>query len=99
MIPIEDNTFCSRFERGMKPRSKFEELRHELKMTQDVLAEKLGISKELVRRYESLKGFPTATTWKKMKKYAEMNGIELNEAIANEWFESKSSKMRNIYGS
>ncbi len=99
MIPIEDNTFCSRFERGMKPRSKFEELRHELKMTQDVLAEKLGISKELVRRYESLKGFPTAKTWRKMKQNADFNHIDLSDEIFNEWVNAKYNQIRSTYGS
>ena len=98
MIPIEDNTFCSRFERGLPPRSKFEVLRHQLKMTQEALAEKLGISKELVRRYESLIGFPTAKTWKKMKQNAEIHHIELSEEIFTEWADAKYNQIRSTYG-
>ncbi len=98
MIPIEDNTFCSRFERGLPPRSKFEVLRHQLKMTQETLAEKLGISKELVRRYESLIGFPNKQTWKKMKQNAEIHHIELSEEIFTEWADAKYNQIRSTYG-
>ena len=96
--PIEYNTFCSRFERGMKPRSKFEELRHELRMTQDQLADALGISKELVRKYESLKGFPSPRIWWTMKKNADLNNINITREMFDEWLVAEY-QLENNHGS
>jgi ribosome-binding protein aMBF1 (putative translation factor) len=67
-------------------------------MTQETLAEKLGISKELVRRYESLIGFPNKKTWKKMKQNAEIHHIELSEEIFTEWADAKYNQIRSTYG-
>jgi len=77
-----------------EPRNQLEVLRRSLQMTQETFAAKCGTTKQSINHYESDISFPTPKTWNLMKKNAKQHGIELSDAILNEFLQKKLEKKR-----
>lgn len=79
-----------------EPRNLFEALRRSLHISQDVFAEKLGLTRQCIQHYETDRSFPTVTTWHKIKESAKQHGIELNDEILNEFLQKKLEKKKEM---
>lgn len=77
----------SRVARGLPSRTAFEAFRREMKMTQEALGQKLGLSKSLIERYEAGRGIPSPHTWSFMVKNAKANGLILPPSILDGFME------------
>jgi len=79
-----------------EPRNQFEALRRSLQISQDVFAEKLGLTRQCIQHYETDRSFPTVNTWHKIKENAKQHGIELNDEILNEFLQKKLAKKKEM---
>lgn len=77
-----------------EPRNQFEAIRRSLQISQDVFAEKLGLTRQCIQHYETDRSFPTVNTWHKIKENAKQHGIELNDEILNEFLKKKLDKKK-----
>ena len=79
-----------------EPRNQFEALRRYLQISQEVFAEKLGLTRQCIQQYETDRSFPTVNTWHKIKENAKQHGIELNDEILNEFLQKKLAKKKEM---
>jgi DNA-binding XRE family transcriptional regulator len=79
-----------------EPRNQFEALRRSLQISQDVFAEKLGLTRQCIQHYETGRSFPTVNTWHKIKENAKQHGIELSDEILNEFIQKKLEKKKEM---
>jgi DNA-binding XRE family transcriptional regulator len=79
-----------------EPRNQFEALRRSLHISQEVFGEKLGLTRQCIQHYETDRSFPTVATWHTIKEKAKQHGIELDDAILNEFLQKKLAKKKEM---